>query len=192
MALRDSIPVESSSALLLNTRLYQLTYTGRGSIVHSCSRLSPWLAIILSCRFSENKLPPRNGPKLPSPVNNVKTRHACPQMDGYVTSPCFLNFSLFLMSLRILILGSGGREHALAWKLSQSPLVDHIYVAPGNGGTAVQSKTTNIEGPSDFPSLVQFALEKEVCFHQIDERRQTLLLNLLDWSCHSRARAASS
>lgn len=67
--------------------------------------------------------------------------------------------------LRILIIGNGGREHALAWKLVQSPKVSHIYVVPGNGGTATLSpKVSNITHikDTDFPSLVQFALEKSI------------------------------
>ncbi|KAG6331556.1 hypothetical protein ID866_7531 [Astraeus odoratus] len=51
------------------------------------------------------------------------------------------------MGAKILVLGSGGREHALSWKLAKSPLVDHIYVCPGNGGTAGNPKTTNVELP---------------------------------------------
>ncbi|KAJ1926532.1 hypothetical protein IWQ60_003707 [Tieghemiomyces parasiticus] len=64
----------------------------------------------------------------------------------------------------VLVLGSGGREHAIAWKLAQSPKVDHIFVAPGNGGTAsVSPKVTNItvEGPG-FTSLIKFALAHSV------------------------------
>ncbi|KAF4623134.1 hypothetical protein D9613_002163 [Agrocybe pediades] len=68
------------------------------------------------------------------------------------------------MSLRILILGAGGREHALAWKLSKSPLVDHIYVCPGNPGTAQEPKTSNVDhiSSNDFPKLVQFAVQQQV------------------------------
>lgn len=67
------------------------------------------------------------------------------------------------MAIRILILGSGGREHALAWKLSQSKLLEHIYVCPGNGGTSQVAKTSNVDLPSDdFPQLVAFALKNEV------------------------------
>lgn len=64
----------------------------------------------------------------------------------------------------ILVVGSGGREHALAWKLSQSDIVDHIYVAPGNGGTAQLEKTTNVDVPigPDFAALVDFALKSNV------------------------------
>ncbi|KAJ7170116.1 aminoimidazole ribonucleotide synthetase [Mycena filopes] len=68
------------------------------------------------------------------------------------------------MSVRILLLGSGGREHALAWKLSKSPLVDHIFVCPGNGGTSQLPKTTNVStvSPSDFHALVAFAIENQL------------------------------
>ncbi|RDA88486.1 hypothetical protein CP532_6597 [Ophiocordyceps camponoti-leonardi (nom. inval.)] len=61
--------------------------------------------------------------------------------------------------LRILLIGSGGREDALAWKLSQSPSVEAIYAIPGNGGTAACRKTTNITSVSadNFPALVEFA-----------------------------------
>ena len=49
------------------------------------------------------------------------------------------------MSEQVLLIGSGGREHALAWKLSQSPLVSKIFVAPGNAGTASgDSKVSNV------------------------------------------------
>ncbi|KAJ6503291.1 aminoimidazole ribonucleotide synthetase [Mycena vitilis] len=68
------------------------------------------------------------------------------------------------MSVRILLLGGGGREHALAWKLVQSPLVEHIFVCPGNGGTNQLPKTTNVSAvsASDFPALVKFAVENEL------------------------------
>ena len=47
--------------------------------------------------------------------------------------------------MKILLVGSGGREHALAWKLGKSSKVEKIYVAPGNGGTANENKCENIE-----------------------------------------------
>lgn len=67
---------------------------------------------------------------------------------------------------RVLLVGNGGREHAIAWKLLQSPSIEHIYVVPGNGGTATlsPSKVTNVSSikDTDFSSLVTFAKEKNV------------------------------
>lgn len=67
---------------------------------------------------------------------------------------------------RVLLVGNGGREHAIAWKLLQSPSIEHIYVVPGNGGTATlsPSRVTNVSTikDSDFASLVAFANEKNV------------------------------
>ena len=63
--------------------------------------------------------------------------------------------------MRILIIGSGGREHALAWKLAQRPDVTEVFVAPGNGGTAGMAVNVPIKD-SDIPALVAFAREKAV------------------------------
>ena len=60
--------------------------------------------------------------------------------------------------MNILIIGNGGREHALAWKCAQSEQVDQIYVAPGNAGTACEAKCSNIAiAATDIPTLLQFA-----------------------------------
>ncbi|CAI0643865.1 unnamed protein product [Colletotrichum noveboracense] len=66
--------------------------------------------------------------------------------------------------LRILLIGNGGREHALAWKLSQSPMVESIYAVPGNGGTATCPKVTNVTdvAADDYPTLVKLAQSKLV------------------------------
>ena len=47
--------------------------------------------------------------------------------------------------MKVLIVGSGGREHALSWKVSQSPKVDKVFVAPGNGGTELETLITNVD-----------------------------------------------
>ncbi|KAM0281314.1 hypothetical protein ACHAQH_003582 [Verticillium albo-atrum] len=65
---------------------------------------------------------------------------------------------------RILLIGNGGREHALAWKLSQSPVVEAIFAIPGNGGTATCPKVTNVSSVAadDYPALVEFAKSKSI------------------------------
>lgn len=69
-----------------------------------------------------------------------------------------------MADLQILLIGNGGREHALAWKLSQSPRVKTIFAVPGNGGTAICPKVVNVDAvkAEDFPGLVQFAVSNEV------------------------------
>ena len=60
--------------------------------------------------------------------------------------------------MKVLIIGGGGREHALAWKAAQSPYVDCVYVAPGNAGTARESKLTNVAiAADDLAELEAFA-----------------------------------
>lgn len=63
--------------------------------------------------------------------------------------------------MKILLLGSGGREHALAWKIAQSPKVEKLYIAPGNAGTHAVGENVNIKA-TDFPALKAFALENKV------------------------------
>jgi len=64
---------------------------------------------------------------------------------------------------RVLIVGSGGREHALAWKISQSEKVEKIFVAPGNAGSESEPKTTNIAIlPSDIDSLIKFSKNENI------------------------------
>src|SRR3990167_7298625 len=63
--------------------------------------------------------------------------------------------------MNILVIGSGGREHALVWKIAQSPKVKKIYCAPGNAGTAELAENVNIN-IDDIKGLLKFALEKKI------------------------------
>jgi len=63
--------------------------------------------------------------------------------------------------MNILLVGSGGREHALAWKIRQSPLVTKLYIAPGNGGTALEGENVPIQA-DDIPALVAFAVDHSI------------------------------
>ena len=62
---------------------------------------------------------------------------------------------------RILLLGSGGRESALAWKLSRSPMTEKLFIAPGNGGTGQVGTNVNLS-PTDFPALAEFASRENI------------------------------
>jgi phosphoribosylamine--glycine ligase len=63
--------------------------------------------------------------------------------------------------MKILVIGSGGREHALAWKLAQSPRVSRVFVAPGNAGTALDPAMQNVPVTA-IPELVQFARDESI------------------------------
>ena len=63
--------------------------------------------------------------------------------------------------MNILLLGSGGREHALAWKIAQSPKVDKLYIAPGNAGTKEVGENVNIK-VTDFDAIAEFVLANNV------------------------------
>ena len=65
--------------------------------------------------------------------------------------------------MNVLVIGSGGREHALAWKVAQSPRVGTVYVAPGNAGTAAEAGIENIAlDVMDFDGLADFAAQNGV------------------------------
>ncbi|QCR37457.1 phosphoribosylamine--glycine ligase [Nissabacter sp. SGAir0207] len=65
--------------------------------------------------------------------------------------------------MNILIIGNGGREHALAWKASQSPLADKVFVAPGNAGTALEPLLVNVDiAATDVNGLLEFAKQNEI------------------------------
>ncbi len=65
--------------------------------------------------------------------------------------------------MKVLIVGGGGREHALAWKCAQSPRVEQVLVAPGNAGTALEPKTANVEvAAEDTEALVELGLSESI------------------------------
>jgi phosphoribosylamine--glycine ligase len=63
--------------------------------------------------------------------------------------------------MRVLLLGSGGREHAMAWKIAQSSMLEELFIAPGNAGTRQHGKNVNIS-PTDFEAVKTFVLENHI------------------------------
>ena len=63
--------------------------------------------------------------------------------------------------MRILLLGSGGREHALAWKIAQSSILEELFIAPGNAGTKMHGKNVNIS-PSNFEEVKAFVVQNDI------------------------------
>ena len=65
--------------------------------------------------------------------------------------------------MKVLVIGNGGREHALAWKAAQSPLVETVFVAPGNAGSALEPALQNVAiGATDIPALLSFAQNEKI------------------------------
>ena len=64
--------------------------------------------------------------------------------------------------MKVLVIGGGGREHAMAWKLSQSPKVTRVYVAPGNGGTALASRHMDNIAITDVRALREWAQAEKI------------------------------
>lgn len=80
----------------------------------------------------------------------------------------------------VLVVGNGGREHALAWKLAQSTKVNTVYVAPGNAGTQLEPKLENISiAADDIPALIQFAKEKNIALTLVGPEAP-LVLGIVD------------
>jgi phosphoribosylamine--glycine ligase len=71
------------------------------------------------------------------------------------------NFEINCKEMKILLLGSGGREHALAWKIAQSERVEKLFIAPGNAGTTDCGENVNMKA-DDFEAIKQFVVEKGV------------------------------
>ncbi len=80
--------------------------------------------------------------------------------------------------MNVLVIGNGGREHALAWKIKQSPQADRVFVAPGNAGTAIDAENVDIS-PTDFPHLIRFAKENNVALTVVGPE-QPLVAGIVD------------
>lgn len=90
-----------------------------------------------------------------------------------------------LDEMNILVLGSGGREHALAWKIAQSPYCRNLFVAPGNAGTAQVGTNVNIK-VGDFEAIKQFCIEQGIKLVVVGPE-QPLVDGIVDFFKHDEA-----
>ena len=82
--------------------------------------------------------------------------------------------------MKVLVIGSGGREHAIAWQCAKFSEVHHVFVAPGNAGSALENKVTNVEiGSEDIPALIDFA-KKELIDITIVGPEVPLVMGIVD------------
>ena len=86
--------------------------------------------------------------------------------------------------MKILVVGSGGREHAIIRKLAESPKVDKIYAAPGNGGISCDAECVAI-GAMDKEGMVSFAKENEILFSLLPMIRWQTVWWILSWQTES-------
>ena len=88
--------------------------------------------------------------------------------------------------MKLLVVGKGGREHALVWKLAQSPRVERVYCAPGNAGTAVDGVNVPIEA-TDFDRLLRFAKKEDIALTVVGPE-EPLSLGIVDLFQQARLR----
>ncbi|XPE34778.1 hypothetical protein ACNKHN_23050 [Shigella flexneri] len=75
--------------------------------------------------------------------------------------------------MKVLVIGNGGREHALAWKAAQSPLVETVFAAPGNAGTALEPALQNVAiGVTDIQALLDFAQKRKGKYNHTYARKR--------------------
>ena len=86
----------------------------------------------------------------------IGIRNIVPEHPAKEKTICFPEIEM-KKSMRLLLLGSGGREHALAWKISQSPKVERLYIAPGNAGTREVGENVALAA-TDFEGIKAFVL----------------------------------
>ena len=90
----------------------------------------------------------------------------------------FPRLSFGAPSMKVLVIGNGGREHALAWKLAQSPQVDRVFVAPGNAGTTGVAENVDISS-TDIARLIKFAKQNDISLTVVGPE-QPLTLGIVD------------